>query len=218
MSNPRLYGVPGSGAMICEAAFALANIEIDIVDLTWSDVGWESKSLQHLNMLGQVPVLEFASGEVLTETNAILHWIHSQEPEIGLILSSENVGYVKFLRWLMFLNASVYPTFTYGDVPQRWVDNDPKASELLRQGTENHRKTLFEYMEKDASTPYFMGDKLCAIDLYLWMMCHWSPGEEWFQRACPNIFATRTNIEKISEVITVTARNFPEEKHLSKSH
>ncbi len=211
MSKPKLYSVPGSGAMICEAAFALAKIEIEHVDLTWNDVGWDSKSLQSLNILGQIPVLEFASGEVLTETNAILHWIHSQKPSIGLIVSSEDEGYIKFLRWLMFLNASVYPTYTYGDVPQRWVANDPNAMELLRQGTENHRKVLFQYMDKEAGAPYFLGEKPCAIDLYLWMMCHWSPGEAWFKKTCSNIFAIRTNVEKIPEVIVVSKRNFPRE-------
>lgn len=211
MTKPKLYSVPGSGAMVCEAAFALANIEIEHVDLTWDDVGWESKPLQNLNILGQIPVLEFTSGEILTETNAILHWIHSQNPSVGLMLSTENNAYIKFLRWLMFLNAAVYPTFTYGDVPQRWVAHDPKATELLRQGTENHRKTLFKYMENEAGAPYFLGENLCAIDLYLWMMCHWSPGEEWFEKACPNIFAIRANTEKIPEVIAVTNRNFPEE-------
>ncbi|MCY3884087.1 MAG: glutathione S-transferase family protein [Gammaproteobacteria bacterium] len=211
MSNPKLYGVAGSGALICEAAFALAKLEIEHVELTWADVGWESKSLKSLNILGQVPVLEFESGEILTETNAIIHWIHSQKPEVGLILSSEDDSYINFLRWLMFLNGAVYPTYTYGDVPQRWVDHDPKAMELLRQGTEIHRKMLFEYMDREAAAPYFLGEKLCAIDLYLWMMCHWSPGEEWFENACPNIFSIKTSVEKIPEVIAVSKRNFPEE-------
>lgn len=211
MTIPKLYSVPGSGAMICEAAFALAKIEIEPVDLTWDDIGWESKSLKKLNILGQVPVLEFTSGEILTETNAILHWIHNQKPTVGLILPAEHNMYIKFLRWLMFLNAAIYPTFAFGDVPQRWVDKDPKAMELLRHGTENHRKRMFEYMEKEAGAPYFMGEMPCAIDLYLWMMCHWSPGEEWFESKCPNIFGIRTNVEKIPEVIAVMKRNFPEE-------
>lgn len=195
--------------MICEAALALAKIEIEHVDLTWGDVGWESQSLQKLNILGQVPVLEFASGEILTETNAILHWIHSQEPTVGLMVSTEDEGYIKFLRWLMFLNASVYPTYTYGDVPQRWVANDPHATELLRKATEDHRKTLFEYMDNEAGAPYFLGKELCAIDLYLWMMCHWSPGEKWFERVCPSVYAIRRNVEKVPEVIGVSNRNFP---------
>lgn len=197
--------------MICEAAFKLAQIDIEHIDLTWDDVGWDSETLKDLNILGQIPTLQLPDGEILTETNAILHWIHDQSPDTGLILLHTDNKRTKFLRWLMFLNAAVYPTFTYGDVPTRWVNNDERAGELLGQGTESHRKTLFTYLEEEASAPYFLGDVFCAIDLYLWMMCYWRPGKDWFERSCPKIHAIGLKVEDIPEVIQVVNRNFPDD-------
>lgn len=197
--------------MICEAAFKLAEIDIHHADLTWEDVGWNSKPLRDLNILGQIPTLELPDGEIITETNAILHWIQALKPSVGLIQSISDATYVKFLRWLMFLNAAVYPTYTYGDVPTRWVGGNEQASDLLRKGTEDHRETLFTYMEPNAGAPYFLGDAFCAIDLYLWMMCHWRPGKDWFQRVCPKIHAIGLEVETIPEIIHVMNRNFPDE-------
>ena len=209
MTRPVLYGVPGSGAMICEAGFALAEIEIDCRDLTWDDVGWGRKPLQSLNPLGQIPTLVLPSGEILTESSAILHWIHSQNPSVGLIRSPDQSYYVKFLRWFMFLNGAVYPTFTYGDKPMRWVDQDQKAAELLRAGTDKHRKMLYEYLEPEATTPFFLGNEVCAIDLYLWMMSYWRPGKDWFKSHCPSIFSIAEKVESMPIVSQVESRNFP---------
>ena len=197
--------------MICEAAFKLAEIDIQHADLTWEDVGWNSKPLRNLNILGQIPTLVLPDGEIITETNAILHWIHAQSPSVGLIQSISDATYVKFLRWLMFLNAAVYPTYTYGDVPTRWVGDNEQAADLLRKGTDNHRQTLFTYMEPNAGVPFFLGEVFCAIDLYLWMMCHWRPGKDWFQQACPKIHAIGSKVETIPEIIHVMNRNFPDE-------
>ena len=197
--------------MICEAAFKLAKIDIQHADLTWDDVGWDSEPLRNLNILGQIPTLQLPDGQILTETNAILHWIHGQNPNVGLIQSTSDATYVKFLRWLMFLNAAVYPTFTYGDLPTRWVDDNKQAGDLLKKGTDSHRETLFAYMEPNAGAPYFLGEAFCAIDLYLWMMYHWRPGKDWFQQECPKIHAIGSKVETIPEIIHVTNRNFPDE-------
>ena len=210
MALLKLYSVPGSGAMICEAAFALASVEIEHVDLTWDDVGWESEPLHGLNILGQIPTLVFPSGEVLTETNAILHWIHSRAPDANLMPQSDDPQYVQFLRWLMFLNAAVYPTFTYGDVPTRWVEDNKDAATLLQQGTDNHRKLLHKTLEKEIVCPYFLGDRFSVIDLYLWLMTYWRPGKDWFKGQCPKMYALAETVENIPEVADVAKRNFPD--------
>jgi GST-like protein len=44
-----------------------------------------------------------------------------------------------FYRWAVFIIAAVYPTYTYGDDPKKWVA-DETASKLLRESTDAHRK------------------------------------------------------------------------------
>lgn len=209
-ANATLYGVPGSGAMIVEAAFALAMIEINHCDLSWDDVGWESKVLKPINPLGQIPTLVFDDGTVMTETAAILQYVHDEQPQVGLIVSNDHPKRREFLRWFAFLNAAVYPTFTYGDVPKRWVADDQGGKQLL-ESTDAHRIQLMKYLEGFIGTPWFLGETFSALDLYLWKMRWWRPGKEWYAENCPKLFAIGEHADAIPEIQQTAARNFPEE-------
>ena len=57
MAGYKLYGQAGSGSMIVEAAFAIAGVEVECVDVDWADLGWDSQPLAALNPLGQIPTL-----------------------------------------------------------------------------------------------------------------------------------------------------------------
>ena len=85
MAGYTLYGRPGSGSMIVEAAFALAGVALDHVTLEWEDLGWDSTPLQGLNPLGQLPTLILPDGSVMTETAAIIQHVADHHPAAGLV-------------------------------------------------------------------------------------------------------------------------------------
>ena len=68
----KLYATNGCGSMIVEVAFGMAKVPFEIVDVPWEDTGWKSKALKKLNPLGQVPSLVLPTGDVMTETAAIV--------------------------------------------------------------------------------------------------------------------------------------------------
>jgi glutathione S-transferase len=37
--------------------------------------------------------------------------------------------------------------------------------------------------------PYFLGKAMSALDLYLWVLATWRPGEEWLAAHCPKLSA-----------------------------
>jgi len=183
-----LYGAPGCGSMIVEAALAAAGIVPDFVDLDIESVGWRGDPrLLELNPLGQVPTLVLPDGTVMTETAAMILHLSDLRPEAGLMPPPGDPQRPVFLRWLQFLVAAVYPTFTYGDVPARWVEGDEAAAERLLRGTESHRQRLWRYLEGQAGAPWFLGETWSALDLYLWAMTYWNPGRAWFAENCPRI-------------------------------
>ena len=114
-----LYSAPGGGGMIVHAAFALERIPIQLERVSWDDLGWQSKVIGHLNPLGQVPTMILPSGEVMTESAAMLLLLKDIAPESTLIPNSTDPSRSAFLRWLMVINAALYPTFAHSDVPER---------------------------------------------------------------------------------------------------
>lgn len=210
MATYRLYGQAGSGSMIVEAAFAIAEVRVDCVDVPWEDLGWESKALHGINPLGQLPTLILPDATVMTESAAMILHLADRNPGAGLVPPAGHPERDAFLRWLVFLVAAVYPTFTYGDEPERWVEGDASAAKKLLRGTDQHRETLYRQLETVARAPWFLGETFSALDLYLWLMRHWRPGMEWFEHECPRLHGIGDRAAALPAVATVQGRNFPD--------
>ena len=108
-------------------------------------------------------------------------------------------------------NVAVYPTFTYGDVPGRWVGEDEAAAKLLRQGTNQHREDLHRYMESHCHGPWFLGKTMTAVDFYFMTMRFWRPGLEWFAEHCPKLDAIGLAVNELPVVKDVIDGYFPEQ-------
>jgi GST-like protein len=207
-----LYGQRGSGSMIVECALALAGAPVKHVEVSWSDLGWNSRALKDLNPLGQLPTLVTPDGQVLTESAAMMLHLADRFPEAGLAPPLGHPQRAAFQRWLVFLVAAVYPTFTYGDDPQRWVGGDEAAAARLRTGTDAHRQVLWRYLETVVGEPWFLGDTFSALDLYVRQMRWWRPGREWFATETPRVDAIGRRAENLPAVMQVQQRNFPDRR------
>lgn len=205
----KLYGASGGGSMIVEAAFAFTELPVEFVDVPWKDTGWNSKVLKKLNPLGQVPTLILPDGKVMTESAAIILHLADTVPDFELVPPPGHPDRAAFLRWLMFLVAAVYPTFTYGDVTERWVGAGHKegAGQALRESTDEHRKTLWRYVEGQIKGPWFLGKTFSALDLYMWPMKYWRPGRDWFEKECPKLSKIGAAAKALPAVKKVAARN-----------
>lgn len=177
-----VWSTTGAGSSIAEAFLAVSGIPFTREVINYEDPADLARLLQ-LNPLGQVPTLVLPNGEVLTETLAIMNWCHRQSPDAPLVPKNY---YVKFQRWITMIVAAVYPTWTYGDTPAKWVSGD-EAIAQLRASTDEHRKKLWLQFEAQAKGPFFLGAEMCAIDIYLAIMSNWRPGQEWFKQNTPKI-------------------------------
>ncbi len=187
--NHKLYAAKGGGSMITEVAFAYTKIPLDIIDIDSKDLGWQSKALRELKPLGQVPTLLLPDGTVMTESAAMFLHLADRVKDYALVPAASSKQRPAFLRWLVFLVAALYPTYTYGDVPERWVDagKDKGAGKLLRQTTDGHRKVLLKYIEAHVKGPWFLGRTRSALDVYIWVLAMWRPGKDWWASECPEL-------------------------------
>ena len=207
MDKHLLLGDKGCGNAIVEAAFALAGVPLDLERVEYSMGSATRARLLEVNPLGQVPALLLPGGGVMTESLAMVHHLNDIAPKAGLIPKAGTPERARFLRWSTFLVAAIYPTFTYGDEPAKWVE-DPKGAKQLRESTDRHREKLWLQVEAEAGEPWFLGGTRSALDLYIAVMTRWRPGILWFAKKTPKLTAIAQKTTAIPEVAAVMSRNF----------
>jgi len=208
MSRYTLHGRPGWGSAIVEAQldwYGLPYQYVEVGDLFASPEARET--LARVNPLAQVPTLELPDGRVMTESAAITLHLADATGSAELVPGIGEPARAPFLRWLVFLVANVYPTFTYADDPQRFVA-DPEAAKAFRARVDDYARQLWAQMAAAAGEPWFLGERFSAIDVYLAVMTRWRPRREWFAEHAPRLAAAAVRAEALDKLRPTMARNF----------
>jgi GST-like protein len=201
----RVIGGRGCGSVIAEAALVLAEIAYDRDEVDTSTPGPALDALRALNPLAQVPTVVMPDGAVMTETAAIVLHVDELVPEAGLLPPPRDPLRREALRWLMFLVSAVYPTFTYGDEPEKWVGD---AGPALRDATDAHRQALWQQVEGAVRGPWLLGARFSILDVYVAAMTHWRPRRAWFAAHAPKLFAIATALDGDPRLGALWAANF----------
>jgi GST-like protein len=210
MSRFILHGRPGWGSAIVEAQLAWYGLPFDYTDSGDLFGSAEARDrLRPLNPLTQVPVLVLPDGRVMTESAAITLHLADLTGRDDLVPDPRAPERAAFLRWLIFLVANVYPTFTYADDPARFVKTEG-AAEAFRDEVDAYARRLWSAVEAAAGTPHFLGTRLSALDIYLVVMTHWRPRAAWFSEHTPRLAAAAGAAAALPALAPMLARNFPE--------
>lgn len=209
MSDYVLYGRPGWGSALIEA------------QLDWYGLPWRYEScgdlfasaeaqsqLRPLNPITQVPTLVLPGGEVMTESAAITLHLADLTGRDDLVPGPQAPERASFLRWLVFLVANIYPTFTYADIPERFVKT-PGAGEGFRAEVDTYERRLWTIVEGAAAGPHFLGTSFSALDIYLAVMTRWRPGVAWFSENAPLLSACAQRASSLPQLQAMMQRNFP---------
>lgn len=204
MSELILYGAKGGGSAIVEALLTLAGQKYQTKYFSWEQL--PNEELLAVNPLGEIPALRLESGEILTETAAIALWLGDRFPGSGLVPPPNDRRRPGFLRHLVWLVAAVYPTFTYGDHPERFVANKEGARQL-RESTERRCQQLWRQLEAELDGPWLCGNEMTALDIFVAVMSYWRPQRQWFERECPKLFAIARRVDQLEPLGEVLRRN-----------
>jgi GST-like protein len=211
MSPYVLHGQPGWGSVIVEAQLAALGLPFEFVEvgnLFKSDEA--RRTLGRVNPLAQVPTLVLPDGAVMTESAAITLHLAEATGRDDFVPTAGHAARPQFLRWLVFLVANVYPTFTYADEPKRFVPGDDETAKAFVQQVDAYRCRLWQMVAPAAAgTPWFLGERFSALDLYVATMTHWTPGRRWFEEHAPALAAIAARIKGDARFDAVWRRNFP---------
>jgi GST-like protein len=208
-----LFGQRGWGSAIVEAQLEWYGLEYDFeqvgdlfkaADAQCADA---RRRLESANPLAQVPTLVLADGTVLTESAAITLHLAEIANDDALVPRAADPLRPVFLRWLIFLVANVYPTYTYADDPSRFVAVK-EAQQSFKDAVDRYACKLYSLLEGQAAQPWFLGGRFSALDIYLTVMSRWRPRRPWFAEHAPRSFAIATKTEALDRLAAVWRRNF----------
>jgi GST-like protein len=215
MNDYTLYGRPGWGSALIEAQldwYGLPWRLEDSGDLLGSDDAAQAARarLALLNPLSQVPVLVLPperGGLVMTESAAITLHLADITGRDDLVPGPNAPERAAFLRWLTYLVANIYPCFTFGDVPERYVST-PGAAEPFADALNARIRHLWTHVEGACSRPHFLGERFSALDIYLSVMTRWRPRRAWFAENTPFLAAAAGRADEHPLLAPAWARNF----------
>ena len=98
-------------------------------------------------------------GSVMSESAAITLLLADITGKDSLVPPANARERAKFLRWLVFIVANIYPTFTYADDPARFVSVNA-ARDPFRAATDAYAQRLWQQIERRSRQPVVPGRAL----------------------------------------------------------
>jgi GST-like protein len=204
----KLFARRGWGSVLVEAQLAWYGLPYETEDVEDLFASAEARDrLRPVNPLAQVPTLILPGGKLMTESAAITLYLADVAKRNDLVPAAEEEGRASFLRWLVFIVANLYPTFTYADDPSRFVPGD-EAQKGFRANVDAYAQRLWHQLEENAGEPWFLGDRFSALDIFVGVMTRWRPRRTWFESACPRLFAIALRADAEPRLVAVWRRNF----------
>jgi len=205
-----LFGAKGSGSAAIEAALTLAGVPFRQVEgATW-EPGAGFDALCQVNPLGQVPALQTADGQVLTESAAILIALGLAHPESGL-LPADPALQAQSVRGLVYIAANCYAMIGIIDYPERvCADCDEALALRLRDGARARLHDLWStFANGFVPAPWLGGATLGALDLLAAVVSRWSGARAHLAQHRPALLAHLQRVDADPRVAPVFQRHWP---------
>jgi GST-like protein len=210
VDNPYVvFGAKGSGSIPVEAVLTLLGLPYEVVEAAAWESETERDKVAKVNPMRQIPALVLPSGEVLTESAAILMWLAEQHPEARLAPAVGDPQRAAYLRWMSFLPASIYSLYWVRDDPMR-LAADQASADLIKARTAERIAECWRIMDSQVSPGrYLLGEEMGVLDLYVTVMSRWTPRRERFAREAPKMIEVVRRVDAEPRLQAFWAERFP---------
>lgn len=204
-----VYGAVGSGSVPVEATLTLLGIPYRVVEaVTWVEAAAQER-VAAVNPQRQVPALVLPSGEIMTESAAILIHLADLHLEARLAPLPTDPQRAQYLRWMVYVSSAIYSWF--------WVKGDP-ARLALRDGdgptlidrVHDRIAACWRMMDEQTSPGrYILGDELTVLDLYVTVISRFGPWRNRFYRTAPKLSEIVRRVDADPRLVDFWAKRFP---------
>lgn len=204
-----VYGAPGSGSVPIEATLSLLGLPYRLEDYTPWESPERAAALALVNPLRQVPALLLPSGELMTESAAMLIWLADRHPEGRLAPALTSPARAAYLRWMNFVSAAIYSLYWIRDNPARLT---PRLDDHEWIKAQLSDRIAHCWGVMDAATgpaPYILGDELSVLDLYVATVSRWSPGRRRFYEVAPGLADVVRRVDADPRLAALWDARFP---------
>ncbi|MEO1174855.1 MAG: glutathione S-transferase family protein [Myxococcota bacterium] len=201
-----IYGAPGTGSGIIEAACAEIGVDYEARDLDARNDEHRGANFSAVNPHRKMPALETEDGEVITESVAILLMLDERHREAKLLPDPGSKDRAQALRWMVFLAAELYPLIEIEDYPERFAEAGAPATALRARVKELIQERWRLVDANVAGTPYCVASGFSATDLYITKMGAWLESE-WRRSELPRIEAITAAVRARPALADVWARH-----------
>ena len=201
-----LYGDKGSGAFCVEAALAEAGAPYQIQTVSLDKNEQKSPAYLALNPSGKIPALRLPSGEIVTETAALLLIVAERHPEAAL-LPADAGERAQVTRWLAFMASEIYPMVEIVDYPERFVPEGAEAEALRIKARDRVRERIL-LVERAVAGPWLLASGFSVADIYAAMFSRWSECRDWRDDNLPKINALAAALAQRKAVAPIWTKHF----------
>lgn len=165
----KIYGDIYSGNCYkLKLACALLSIPHEWIPIDILKLETRTDSFLSLNPAGQIPVLETESGDVLTESNAILYYLACDSD----MWPSDKLAQTRVLQWQYFEQYSHEPNIAVARFIKHYL-NMPEARQTEFESKMKPGYRALDLMEKTLiQSPFLVGQKCTIADISLFGYTH----------------------------------------------
>ena len=203
--NYVLYGDKGSGAFCVEAALAEAGASYTFQTIALDTNEQKSPAYLAINPSGKLPALRLPSGEIVTETAALLLIIAERHPEAALLPHTPERA--QAIRWIAFMASEIYPMVEIADYPERFAPKGTEAEALRLKARDRVRERIL-LVERAVAGPWLLSSGFSAADIYAAMFTRWSECRDWRDDNLPKINALAAALAQRKAVAPIWTKHF----------
>ena len=209
MAQLVVYGAEGSGSIAVEAMLVLLGIPYTLIEgATWAEEAARDR-VAPVNPMRQIPTLVLPSGEIMTESAAILIHLADCHPLIGLAPPLNDASRAQFLRWMLYVSSAIYSL--------HWIKPDVRrigAPAEHRQAVVDavHDRIAFCWANMDAQMkpgPYLLGQNLTVLDLYVTVVSRFGPWRTRFYEVAPTMAQVVRRVDGDARLTAFWSARFP---------
>lgn len=202
-----LYGDKASGAFAVECALAEADCDYTVETVSLDKNEQRSEAFRAINPSGKIPALKLPSGEVVTESSALLLTIADRHPEARLLPPIASVARAEAYRWIAYMASEIYPMVEIVDYPGRFTP-ESADKEIVRTKARDRIRERFLVIEKAIEGPWFLATGFSVADVYAAMFSRWSVGREWRESYLPKVNALAKAVSERPKIAPIWEKHF----------